>query len=178
MNPDKLLTLLMGKCWHDWKRTTASMSPVLIYKCGVCGKLAGPLGEPDELPVNPSFSDPHHRDEFFTWLCKERGEMWRYFQDWVYDCWEDAVDIVERGLSWNTEADRVAWLFFSSPSRPRDLMAEWLRLEEVREKWGWEKCPTCWRPGDYTGPLPMFCPSCNGSGKIRAEWAREGREGK
>jgi len=105
-----------------------------------------------------------------------KKEMWRYFQDWTCDVWEEDIDLVERGTSWNTEADRAAWLHKPLDGVPRwvSLLSEWLRLESVREKFGTTECPTCENKGgtEVLG-FTVVCPSCNGSGKIRAEWAKE-----
>ena len=154
MNPDKLLTLLMGKCWHELEFDETAMTKwVNPWVCKYCGERFS-NGRAD----NPPFSDPADRDEFFTWLCRERGEMWEAFEHHAFMAWISAP-----------EKDRfIPWLFFSSPSRPRDLMAEWLRLDEVREKFGWvdvsqDICGQC--EGGKDGEM------CT-NGKIRAEWAR------
>ncbi|OPX96073.1 MAG: hypothetical protein A4E60_03517 [Syntrophorhabdus sp. PtaB.Bin047] len=163
MNPDKLLSLLKNGNFDETRCRVCGwpLKQTIEEGCTAesCSMRPAPQRRADEPP---DYSRPADLYEFFSWLCREKPEMWDEFLEYAIEVWN-------KGLNMSF----YPWLFFSSPSRPRDLMAEWLRLEEVREKWGWEKCPTCWRPGDYTGPLPMFCPSCNGTGRIRAEWARE-----
>lgn len=115
----------------------------------------------DTTVTYPDYSFPENRDEFFTWLCRERPEMWRKFDDWAFDRWDD----LQTGQSY------IGWLFFSSPSRPRDLLAEWLRLDETIKRFGWVKCPNC--DVFNTG----FCNTCGGSGKVLSPWAKYAKEG-
>jgi hypothetical protein len=120
---------------------------------------------------NPDFSDPRHLYEFFTWLIKERPQMWEEFHKF-------AEEQYNRGILFFHKFD--AWLFFSDPARPRDLMAEWLQLDETVEKFGWERCPnldiediesmSCRNNGDNCQPCSY--------GKILAPWARWVQEGK
>ena len=53
------------------------------------------------------------------------------------------------------------------------LLSEWLRLEEVGEKWGWEECPD----RAYDGCNHRGCAICHGTGKIRSAWAIPDEEG-
>lgn len=170
MNPDKLLTLLMGRCWHEWIQVKNRKSGNLPFEhlC-LCGHSA--LSNRETLHVvcspNPSYSDPRHRDEFFTWLTRERGEMWEMFLSWALRQYEHP---------WAWEGKTIAWLFFSSPSRPRDLMAEWLQLDETVERWGWTPCdgfPECMQGERDVCKYPDM--RCEGNGKTRgqyAPWAR------
>lgn len=172
MNPDKLLTMLIGKCWHEPK------SPKTAYSnCIHCGiemlHWPDPIGwkprDEDENEPNPSFSDPRHRDEFFTWLCRERGEMWFQFKHYAYSAWIDDADSDEL----------ISWLFFSDPSRPRDLMAEWLRLDETIKRFGWEEryCDHC-RKGDVQMHYTHPCEKCGAiGGRILSAWAKYAKEG-
>jgi len=166
MTIDELLCKFQGKCWHTVMQEADVQRIIPVSAICVCGAIFENNGSIKRhiKDSNPDYSRPADLYEFFSWLCREKPEMWDEFLSHACEAWLKTPD-----------TRFYPWLFFSDPSRPRDLMAEWLRLDEVREKWGWEKCPTCWRPGDYTGPLPMFCPSCNGTGRIRAEWAREGK---
>jgi hypothetical protein len=114
-------------------------------------------GKDTTIAYYPDYSYSGNRDEFFRWLCRERPEMWDGF--FIYAL---AYGKHERPIDF---AELVSWLFFSDPSRPRDLMAEWLRLESVREKFG-RNCEL---------DCEVSCPSYKGacSGKIPAEWAKE-----
>jgi hypothetical protein len=107
----------------------------------------------------PDFSLPSHRDEFFTWLCRERPEMWLEFKYYTFMTWEQTHEF-------------VAWLFFSDPARPRDLMAEWLQLDSTIRRFGYEQgeltVEAAWDDGDW------------GTGKctVLSEWAKYAKEGK
>lgn len=52
-------------------------------------------------------------------------------------------------------------------------------VDALKEKWGWEECPNCEqgyairKVGDRMEGTTDRCQYCSGSGKIRAEWARE-----
>ena len=161
---DELLTLLMGKCWHSVEYNVMSQS----WICSICNEefREGDKREAD----NPDFSDPRHLYEFFAWLCRERREMWEGFTDWIDAKGERDLSIPAPWL-WSK---LIPWLFFQSPSRPRDLMAEWLRLDEVREKFGWVEhhCSHC-RKGDVQMHYTHPCEKCGAiGGRIRAEWAK------
>lgn len=153
MTIDELLCKFQGLHWH--KGITYPDGTRSLYKCSCMEHQSiEPLSR-----LNPDFSDDHTAMELLRWFFKEKEGMFMEFYDYM--------DIVAEDFILLKEVDGKQYMSWVV------LLAEWLRLEETREKWGWEECPTCWRPGDYTGPLPMFCPRCNGSGKIRAEWARE-----
>jgi len=164
---DELLTLLMGKCWHSVEYNVMSQS----WICSICNEefREGDKREAD----NPDFSDPRHLYEFFAWLCRERREMWEGFTDWIDAKGERDLSIPAPWL-WSK---LIPWLFFQSPARPRDLMAEWLRLDEVREKFGTTE--VCSEFNRWHNPCPPFCDKCDdGSGKVLAPWARWAKEGK
>lgn len=169
MNPDKLLFLFRhdGKeCYHEG--ITYENGQVSTYKCSCMEHQSiEPLSR-----LNPSFSDPRHRDEFFSWLCKERPEMWEQFLSWALRQYEHP---------WAWEGKTIPWLFFSDPSRPRDLMAEWLYLDSTIEDFGWEKCPNCEGDKRITlsdGRGSHDCSLCSGSGKVLSAWAKYAKEGK
>jgi hypothetical protein len=149
-----------GKCWHKWN---------IAQYCKVCG--VSRHGND-----NPFYStSPDDRERLWGYLMGKE-EMWRYFQDWTYDVWEEDVDLVERGTSWNTEADRAAWLHKPLDGTPRwvSLLSDWLGMESTREKFGMIKCPNCVAGVEESNvTIIKECTVCNGSGKIRAEWAKE-----
>jgi len=118
----------------------------------------------DTTVTYPDFSRPRHRDEFFTWLCRERPEMWLNFRHFAFKVWIKDMDAT---------AEFIPWLFFQSPSRPRDLMAEWLRLDNTIKDFGWVECP------EYE---PFCVPVCSNpcickNGKVLAPWAKYAKEG-
>ena len=153
-----------GKCWHEFSEYPRH--------CAICKEFVSS----QELPVkNPDYaSSAEYRGRLWEYLM-EKKDMWRYFQDWTYDVWEEDVDLVERGTSWNTEADRAAWLHKPLDGVPRwvSLLSEWLGLESTREKFGMIKCPNCVAGVEEVGRMFIKeCTVCGGSGRIRAEWAK------
>ena len=167
MNNDKLLTLVMRGRDFDKTRCRVCGWPLkqtVEEGCTTesCSMRPAPQRRADEPP---DFSDPSHRDEFFTWLTKERPEMWLNFRHFAFKAWIKDMDAT---------AEFIPWLFFQSPSRPRDLMAEWLRLDETVERFGWVEhhCSHC-RKGDVQMHYTHPCEKCGAiGGKIRAEWAK------
>ncbi len=159
------------KCWHE---PTDANNPFAESPCIHCGKILihwphGWFAEGEN--ITPDYSRPADLYEFFAWLCRERREMWEGFTDWIDAKGERDLSIPAPWL-WSK---LIPWLFFQSPSRPRDLMAEWLRLDETVERWGISTCKVC----DGTGEGEVKnCRYCNGSSKILAPWARYAKEGK
>jgi len=165
---DKLLTLLMGRCWHE---PTDVNNPFAKSPCIHCGKILihwphGWFAEGEN--ITPDFSRPADRDEFFTWLCRERREMWEGFTDWIDAKGERDLSIPAPWL-WSK---LIPWLFFQSPARPRDLMAEWLQLDSTIRRFGYEQgeltVEAAWDDGDW------------GTGKctVLSEWAKYVKEAK
>jgi len=164
---DKLLTLLMGRCWHE---PTDVNNPFAKSPCIHCGKILihwphGWFAEGEN--ITPDFSRPADRDEFFAWLCRERREMWEGFTDWIDAKGERDLSIPAPWL-WSK---LIPWLFFQSPSRPRDLMAEWLQLDSTIKQFGWVKCPI------HCCDCPDNGKTCMDTGKVLAPWAKYAKEG-
>ena len=127
--------------------------------CQRCGNRSDCICE-----INYSTS-PDDRERLWLYLMGKE-EMWASFRRWVVDAYCRRLD--------SDTVPFIPWLFSPLNGVPRwvSLLSEWLGMESVMEKFGWVECPTCWKPGDYTGSLPMFCPKCNSSGKVLAPWAR------
>ncbi len=169
MNNDKLLTLVMRGRDFDKTRCRVCGWPLkqtVEEGCTTesCSMRPAPQRRADEPP---DFSLPSHRDEFFTWLCRERPEMWKAFYLWSYR---------QDGLAYHIwppfDHHHVPWLFFSDPARPRDLMAEWLQLDSTIRRFGYEQgeltVEAAWDDGDW------------GTGKctVLSEWAKCVKEAK
>lgn len=155
-------------CWHKWVRTTAPMSPVLIYKCSICKKLAGPLGELDELPSNPSYStSPDDRERLLLYLVGKE-EMRMQFYIWSHEKKEQG-DCNRVIYDWPF----VSWLCSPLDGVPRwvSLLSEWLGMDSTVERFGWVECPECHNT-DYQ------CGYCQGRGKVLSEWAKCVKEAK
>ena len=178
MNNDKLLTLVMRGRDFDKTRCRVCGWPLkqtVEEGCTTesCSMRPAPQRRADEPP---DFSDPSHRDEFFTWLTKERPEMWEGFRRYSHNVWRDDSKFSYSTVITDYDGYFYAWLFFSDPARPRDLMAEWLRLEETVERWGWTPCdgfPECMQGERDVCKYPDM--RCEGNGKTRgqyAPWAR------
>ena len=126
----------------------------------------------DTTVAYPDFSLPAHRDEFFTWLTKERPEMWEGFRRYSHNVWRDDSKFSYSTVITDYDGYFYAWLFFSDPARPRDLMAEWLRLDSTVERFGWVKCPI------HCCDCPDNGKTCMDTGKVLSEWAKYVKEGK
>jgi len=144
---NELLAKFEGK-WTEWKLSD----------------LVNGLYNVDYDSLNPSYStSPADRERLWGYLMGKE-EMWKAFK----------TAILTAKIGEPYDGGIIVYLFSFIDGAPRwvSLLSEWLGMESTREKWGWEECPTCWKPGDYTGSLPMFCPKCNSSGKVLAPWAR------
>jgi hypothetical protein len=147
---NELLAKFEGRCWHEVDKGL----------CKHCGKF---------LPDNPSYStSPADRERLLEYLMKKEEMYWE-FTSWTYN--------VKDNLS-KTIVMHFVWLMVPPPDSnvPRwvSLLSEFLGMESVREKFGWVECHGC----DGKDSVPIECSEgnkeCGGSGKIRAEWAKEG----
>ena len=138
-----------GKCWHERENTYGSV-------CILCGATLS------YTYTNLSYStSPADRERL--WLYLVGKEMWKEFDNWA---WEQSGGLIT--------TEYVPWLTLPLDGVPRwvSLLSEWLGLEEVREKFGTTECPC---PPEFKGDeeIERVCPYCSGTGKIRAEWAKE-----
>ena len=177
---NKRLAKFEGKCWHECVRehvkhidgkwypdrdTTPASSKVFGYYCYDCKtELEYPL-------PRPSYStSPADRERLWGYL-GEQKDMRDEFCEWAWK--KNSEERV-----WNKVPWFVHWLTHPLDGTPRwvSLLSKWLGMEEVREKWGISKCPHYPKEcnGCYRGNANYeWCESCDGSGKIRAEWAKE-----
>ena len=125
---------------------------------------------PDRSTPFPfDFSSDHTAMELLRWFQEEKKGMWRIFwNEYVSDSMTSFV------VGWAIEKEEADSKLYMSCIIS---LAEWLRLEGTREKWGWEECPDkniigglCITKKDSKCPVKE---GDNCSGKIRAEWARE-----
>jgi hypothetical protein len=164
----KLLCLFEGKCWHGVENEAMNKD----WVCSVCGD---EFREEDYSPLNICMP-------FLQWFWKERKEMWEEFGNWQWERWFQE----DEALRPYTINSNYMWLFsLTTEGEPRImvLLSEWLALPETREMWGWEECPYRkeWPRTAKDGGSSFFCekeckqepPPCNGSGRIKAEWAIE-----
>ena len=107
-------------------------------------------------------TSPEDRERLWLYLVGKE-EMWKEFDIWA---WVQSGDLITTKY--------VPWLFSLLDGVPRWVyfLSEWLGLEDVREKFGVKECPC---PPEFKGDeeIERVCPYCSGSGKIRAEWAKE-----
>ena len=146
------------KCWHDAENDE---------QCSKCGKsFRGYYLR----SVNPSYStSPDDRERLWGYLMRKE-EMWEEFFWW---CWNSSPKDAQK-----LRDKFVSWLFSPIDGVPRwvSLLSDWLGMEVVRLRFGVKECPyypeEC--DGRYNGnSVYEWCESCNGSGRIRAEWAKE-----
>ena len=123
------------------------------------------------IPPPDYSTSPADRGRLWEYLMGKE-EMWNSFLDWsVKQYWRP-----------QTKADRgfFPWLSLPLDGVPRwvSLLSEWLGMEETREKFGQSKCKHCEDGyalrllGGRVETTNDTCQHCDGTGKIRAEWAR------
>lgn len=140
---NKFLTLLMGECWHEWKKIyltnghTVNSNPTLV--CKYCDIARVGDDNPDHL-ANPLVA--------IRWMEKE---MPRVFEDY---CIESRYDNAAK----NYISETHIFLFILDL---RNLCA-WL---VEHDGWGEKKCWRCLGLGRVQYYMEE-CPACNGSGKI------------
>jgi hypothetical protein len=177
----KLLCLLEKKCWHEPDRRSGSA------KCIHCGMWID-MDDVGNLckAYNPDYSSPNTYIPFLQWFWKEKREMWEEFGNWQWERWFQE----DEALRPYTINSNYMWLFsLTTEGEPRImvLLSEWLALPETREMWGWEECPYRkeWHRTAKDGGSSFFCekeckqepPPCNGTGRIKAEWAKGAERG-
>ncbi len=114
--------------------------------------------------INPDYaSSADYRERLWEYLMGKE-EMWMQFYIWSHEKKEQG-DCNRVIYDWPF----VSWLFSPIDGVPRwvSLLSEWLRLDETVERWGYTECKNahCCECHD--------CAECNGSGRVRAEWAKE-----
>lgn len=156
MTIDELLCKFQGLHWHEG--VTYPDGTQSRYKCSCMEHQSiDPLSS-----LNPDFSDDRVAMELLRWFGEKKLEMWRIFwNEYVSDSMTSFV------VGWAIEKEEADSKLYMSCIIS---LAEWLRLEETREKWGWEECKR-----DCDNICPSYDEEKYGtcSGKIRSEWARE-----
>ena len=154
---NELLAKFEGKCWH---KTTNEYH----FRCAICGQSETDWQGWFICPHNPDYStSPADRERLLEYLMG-KVEMWNSFHEWAYE----RPDVIK----WNF----IRWLFLPLDGVPRwvSLLSEWLGMESVRERFGMIKCPNCVAGVEESNvTIIKECTVCNGTGKIRAEWAKE-----
>ncbi len=148
-----------GKCWHE----TTNEYP---FRCAICGQSETDWQGWFICPHNPNYStSPDDRERLWLYLMGKPG-MYICFENWAWD---------KQQKSKLMHLTITQWLFSPLDGVPRwvSLLSEWLGMESTRERFGWVECPTCENKGgtEVLG-FTVVCPSCSGTGKVRAEWAR------
>ena len=149
-------------CWHEDEGELV---------CLKCGFKRHNLHE----KWNPSYStSPDDRERLWRYLMGKE-EMWDEF--FLYEL---SYGEYRKPIPWT---QFIVWLFSPLDGVPRwvSLLSDWLGLEETREKFGWIDCPKDEPIEIDDGDCKyMACKNateyctCDGSGKVRAEWAKEG----
>jgi hypothetical protein len=123
------------------------------------------------IPVSPDYSSPNTYLPFLQWFWKEREVMWYSFTFWAYT----------RKCTLPDKDAYYIWLFSpTDEGEPRImvLLSEWLTLPETKEKWGWEECESFLNcpflhKGQEKYDRKNCLKNCDGTGRIKAEWAKE-----
>jgi hypothetical protein len=145
----KLLTLFEGKCWHEATDETKDETP-----CKNCSEW---------IWQNLDYSNPSIYIPFLQWFWEEKRGMWDAF-------------LSVHPFAWDGKA--IPYLFsLTDEGEPRVmvLLSEWLALPETRYAWGESKCPNeyCENGQVLEGDHHVECGVCNGTGRVKAEWAKE-----
>ena len=110
---DEIITVAMGKCWHDNKDG---------YYCTKCGAYLLDEDSVDIIP-NPTYSTPEGWFTLYNWLTKEHPELWEMFTKWFYRERTSFLDVFGKDvLNFNDNLP--------------DLFVEW--LAETETGW-WEE---------------------------------------
>ena len=164
---NELLAKFEGKCWHK----TTNEYP---FRCAICGQSETDWQGWFICPHNPDYStSPADRERLLLYLMGQE-EMWMQFYIWSHEKKEQG-DCNRVIYDWPF----VSWLFSPLDGVPRwvSLLSDWLGMEEVREKFGTTE--VCSEFNRWHNPCPQFCDKCDdGSGRIRADWAKYVKEGK
>ena len=156
-----------GKCWHK----TTNEYP---FRCAICGQSETDWQGWFICPHNPDYStSPADRERLWFFLVRDKKEMYYEFHEWAEFNYGQGMYRIDFDI----------WLMLPMPynSIPEWLLLlqEWLELPEVVERFGWEECSTCESKGGTSVlGFTVVCPKCNGSGKVRAEWAKCVKEGR
>jgi len=159
-----------GKCWHEpheiYLTNNHMVATTPVQECALCGC---------RYPEYPSYStSPDDREHLWLYLVGKE-EMWDEF--FLYEL---SYGEYRKPIPWT---QFIVWLFSPLDGVPRwvSLLSDWLGLEETREKFGWIDCPKDEPIEIDDGDCKyMACKNateyctCDGSGKVRAEWAKEG----
>jgi hypothetical protein len=159
----KLLRLLEGKCFHEWERIDKPPNNYVRETKYMCSKCYVVDDYPFENVDSPGYSSPNIYMPFLQWFWKENREMWDAF-------------LSVHPFAWDGKA--IPYLFsLTDEGEPRVmvLLSEWLTLPETRYAWGESKCPNeyCENGQVLEGDHHVECGVCNGTGRVKAEWAKE-----
>jgi len=161
---NKFLTLLMGKCWHEWEK---HFSGIYYWTCKHCGLEAPQLKlNPDLPPPNPDFSTP---EGFF--------EAKEYMESHMPEMWIKYLAYINKITAYKFGGLRQ---FLKDVLNLSNLVAF---LIQHKEEWGWVECPDCKGTGrsltKRPDPYPFVCETCHmKQGKIKhpalVGWKEEG----
>ena len=154
----KLITAMMGKCWHEWNETTRVPSSVQIWKCVKCGALTEPQNRKENYNPNNNFWSPCDSQgrmiyEIIDFMAKELPEVWNKY---LWDVW----DVLNEG--------RGFLLYQEALSAQLSLTNLAQYIKDNYKKMFYEECYCnhCKRGGiqyHYTHP----CEICGGVGGLK-----------
>jgi len=145
------LTLLMGKCWHEWEEHREMGS--YWYQCKLCGVS-------DSINMN-FYADLSRFEIIKSFMEKELPEVWerylgKHHEKAYYACLYNEDKPFTKGF--DAQLDLTNLIIF---------------LLDNQEGWAWKECTACTGNGDISensirwGVDKITCPECQGAGKVK-----------
>jgi hypothetical protein len=154
---NKFFTLLIGKCWHEWKPYEMDNYHFDKIQCSICGVIINSSYSPPPWDFYASLSGFQIIKEHME---KEFPEVWEEYLEWCrLTCTFPAYKVVSQHT-----------IIFNKQLNLTNLITY---LLDNQEWWAWKECPACTGNGDISensirwGVDKITCPECHGAGKIK-----------
>ena len=144
---NRLLTLFIGECWHEWKIRYDELS---TCSCGLKGSYVRDIC----TKSNPDFFTPNDFDRLRKWMEENHAELWERYLKKVFNTVP----------AWNTSNGKAYTEAFNAQLNPSNLVQF---LVEHRDSWEWLEYPKCEERILAKKELVMTINARNGECKIQ-----------